>query len=631
MTKIKLKLCKLYRSPGFNKFKNIILLTLPFLLMDFFIRLLSTGVKYHIDSMVFPNIVFTVIWGVLIISAALCFGKKAGRIIYGTVFGILFILFMTHAVYYPYTGFFFSFNLLQSAEEGSAYILDTLLKAGVMTYVMCITVLVSGIIAIIKFPSVCKKRIKTFIVIFICFVILHFVTPTFLGKANKSLEWDTWRNPRNVYENFSDSNKNIKICGFLEYTARDFYVTFLRPDDKENPEELEFLSQAYETETLHAENEFTGIFEGKNVIFLQLEGIDTWLLNKNDMPNLYGMLSNSIVFDNHYSYYTGGGSTFNSELAVTTGFLTPISYTQNPYSFNTNYFPSSLPTLLKKNGYRVHAFHMNSGEYYMRELNYRNWGYIDYFSLMDDGNYKDLSYQLDSELILNDTFNRNLFCQRHPFMNYVITYTNHTPFNLDSPMAKLLTERKYGKVGQVPSMNEEQVTRFFASETDNMVGLLLKELKDYGLIEDTVIVSFADHYLYTLNDKTILDKYKTTGNNLINRTPFFIWSYDMNPKHVNKVNSQLDILPTVLNMFGIEYYDEHYIGRDIMDRDYKGYVFFSDYSWYDGKNYVEFGEVTNNQSADSEYINQTNTLINNLIRKNDLTLKYDYFRKKKDN
>lgn len=615
-----------FKKINFDKIKNVIMLALPFLIMDFCVRIMANGVNYSLKTIILPNILFTAMWIGLIVALSLFLKGKAAQIFYGICFFVFFVVFFTHAVYYPYTGFFFSFNLLQSAQEGSVYILDTLKKTHFTTYLRALIVLCTGIFAIVKFPKPQKFLWKKFVLALLLFVIAHTLTPLLLGNANKSLEWDTWRNPRNVYENFSDSNKNIKICGIFEYTVRDFYANFLRSEDKEDPEELEFLKQSYSDKSPHAENQYTGIFEGKNVIFLQLEGIDTWLLNETDMPTLYSMKKNSIVFDNHYSYYTGGGSTFNSELAVTTGFITPISYTKNPYAFNTNYFPYSLANQLKKNGYRVNAFHMNSGEYYMRNLNYKNWGYDNYYSLMDDGDYKDASYQLDRELIENELFYNKMFKQKQPFMNYVISFTNHTPFSLDSKTAKLLTQKVYGDE-DVPNMSEEEVSKFFASETDYMISLMLEALEENDLIDNTVIVAFADHYLYTINDKTVLDKYKTTDNNLINHTPFFIWSKDMGERHVAKVNSQLDILPTVLNLLGIEYNDNYYIGRDIFDNAYTGYVFFSDYSWYDGRNYVEYGTVEDEQNANMQYINETNTLINSLIRKNDLTLKYDYFRK----
>ena len=83
----------------------------------------------------------------------------------------------------------------------------------------------------------------------------------------------------------------------------------------------------------------------------------------------------------------------------------------------------------------------------------------------------------------------------------------------------------------------------------------------------------------------------------------------------------------MLNLFGVEYTPEYYMGRDILDKSYKGYVFFSDYSWYDGNAYVEGGEVSNGAAMDVKALEEMNTLINDLIRKNDMTLKYDYFRR----
>ena len=179
-----------------------------------------------------------------------------------------------------------------------------------------------------------------------------------------------------------------------------------------------------------------------------------------------------------------------------------------------------------------------------------------------------------------------------------------------------------------PLLSEEECARLYVGETDKMIGLLMQALEDNGLLENTVIVAYADHYLYTLADKTILDNNKeNTENNLINDTPFFIWSYEMEGKTFNKVNSQVDILPTVLNLFGVKYEEEHFIGNDILDETYSGYVFFSDYSWYDGNIYVESGEVANGVVVDESYVMEMNMKIHDLIQTNDLILKYDYFRK----
>jgi len=95
----------------------------------------------------------------------------------------------------------------------------------------------------------------------------------------------------------------------------------------------------------------------------------------------------------------------------------------------------------------------------------------------------------------------------------------------------------------------------------------------------------------------------------------------------DKVNSQLDILPTVLNLFGIKYVEEYYIGKDIFDENYSGYVFFNDYSWYDGDVYVQDGAIVQGEKMELAKLYEMNDRINKLIRQNDLTLKYDYFGK----
>ena len=177
-------------------------------------------------------------------------------------------------------------------------------------------------------------------------------------------------------------------------------------------------------------------------------------------------------------------------------------------------------------------------------------------------------------------------------------------------------------------MTEEDCARRQAQETDYMMQLLLENLELSGKIDDTVIVVFSDHYLYTLNDKTILDKYKNTSNNLINNTPFFIWSTNTKKYTISKPTSQLNILPTTLNLFGIEYNPNNYISQDALSKNYNGVVFFSDYSWYDGNVYVSDGAVTNNQTISQENLIIKNDYVSYVAKKNDLALKYDYFKTK---
>lgn len=553
---------------------------------------------------------------------------KGSKIAYWIFFIISFVLFLTNCIYYSMTSLVFGFNLLELRDEGSSYILDTILNANPLIYVFAIALIVIGIITGKKLPVNDKYKPKRFLKVFVFFLVLHTLTPFLLGHANNNLKWNNFKNARNIYNNFSDCNKSLKISGLYEYSVRNFYFTFLKPEEEISDEDQKFLDSIYKAEDTKEENAYTGKFKGKNLIFLQLEGMDTWMLTKKTTPNLYNLRKHSIDFSNHYSIYTGGGSTFNSEFAVNTGFTTPISYIENVYSFSKNTFPYTMARLFKEQNYSVNAFHMNKGEFYSRDINYKSWGYDNYYGLQDIQKYNDERYVLDRELILNKTFYNKIFKQQGNFVNYIITYSPHTPFTTEKEVGKILAEEKYGK-GNVPKLSEEDCAKMAASETDNMVGLLIQALKDNGLYDNTVIVAYADHYLYTLDDKSILDKYKETSNNLINHTPFFIWSSDLGQlTSISKVNMQMDILPTVLNLFGIDYNSNNYIGHDILSNDFKGYAFFSDYSWYDGKVYVENQQITNGKKMSKDKLDTMNNLISNVIKKNDLTLKYDYFKSK---
>ena len=613
----------------------LILLAFPFTLLDVVTRVLGRKINFFKVYNPIPNL-FTLSWIILMLGICLSFCKKKRKIIYSCLIALSVVIFLVNNVYYSVTNTFFDFCLIEMASEGSSYMIDALVNANKIIYIVTVFVLIYTFF-IIKYMPYGKENNKLirFRCLFI-FILLQVIIPCLLGKANSNLSWNTWNNPRNIYMSFNDNNKSMSITGIYEYTFRNFYVTYFRTKKSDNSEEKEFLDLVYNEEEKDNSNYYTSIFKNKNVIFLQLEGIDNWLLNENDTPTLYGMLNNSIVFNNHYSYYNGGGSTFNSEFAVNTGFLTPISYTQNAYTFNKNTFDYTLAKLFKNEGYSINAFHMNTSEFYSRGTNYKNWGYDNYYGLKDLGTYKDNSYELDRELILNESFNKLIVNEENKFLDYIITYSNHTPFSTEKGVCKALVyedvtkdlndEDIKNKNYTIPILDEEECARRQAKETDYMVSLLLDLLEEKDVIDDTVIICFTDHYLYTLNDSTILDKYKDTSNNLINHTSFFIWSNNTSRVDVNSVTSQLNILPTTLNLFGIKYNSNYYIGSDALSPNYDGYVFFNDYSWYDGNVYVDGGVVTNNKYIDSDLLEKKNEYISYMIKKNDLTLKYNYFK-----
>ena len=653
---------KRFKKEYFDKYSpNIYYMTIPFILMDIFTYIFGHKISYSSYLFISP-VMFTLTWILLFVMTSITFKKIIGKLIY--IFWCLFgiFLFGLNNIYYSMTKTFFDFHLLESASEGTPYIMDAIKNCNPLVYVAIFIVLIAVILGIKKMPRIehndYNRLSKTMLIV----ILLHIIIPLTYGKANTDLTWSSWRNPKNVYNLFNDNNKSMKITGLYEYSVRNFYITFLKTEEQVKEEDIEFLESAYKDGGKH-KNSYTSKLKGKNLILIQLEGTDKWLIDKETTPTLYKMMNEGINFDKHYSYYNGGGSTFNSEFAVNTGFITPLSYTRNAYSFNRNAYPYSLANLFKERGYTVNAFHMNTGEYYSRTSNYKNWGYDNYYGLKDITSYSDNRYELDRELILNEQFNELMFPSDTNFVDYIIAYSGHLPFTNTKGVCKMLYEEDIDKqvleekerllkeekakckkekknhcdkitIDSIEverplfvEMTEEECVRKQAKETDYMMELLLQNLKEKNLLDNTAIVVFTDHYLYTLTDQSILDKYKTTSNNLINNTPWFIWSNNLKSKKINKVTSQISILPTILNLYGFKYNINNYIGEDALDPKYQGIVFFSDYSWYDGNVYVENGEVTNKKKIDQAKLDDKNEYINYLAKKNDLTLKFNYFKK----
>ncbi len=639
MKKIKKLLKKIWQYLLKKEIYSILLLVCPFVIMDLATRIFGSSINFYGMFRITPRL-FSIAYIILFIGISLNIKKKYCKIVYSLFFFFFFLMFLVQNIYYSIMGNFFGFSLMALAGEGSDYFLDALKNCNVFVYVVAVILVVNYYFALKIFPRNTGYNKKKLIHITVLFIILHAISKMFLGFGNFELTWDTWRNPRNVYNNFNDSNKCMTLTGLYEYTLRDFYVTYIKKTETKTDTESNFLSDVFTSnnDSFH-KNKYTSKFKNKNIIFLQLEGIDNWLLTKEIMPNAYSLLNNSINFTNHYSFYNGGGSTFNSEFMVNVGYTTPYTFPMNAYTLNKNDFPYSMANLLKQQDYHIEAYHMNTKEYYSRGINYYNWGYDNYLGLQDLGTYTDTKYQLDRELILNETFYNSLFNNTGKFAKYIISYSNHLPFSSSKGVCNRLIKLDYEK--KIMNMTDDEVSEYIeslglteedcirrqAKETDYMIGLLIKGLKDNGLYNNTVLIVYADHYLYTVSNNEILKKNgKDIDTNLINKTPFFIWSAGLKKEEIKKVNSQLDILPTLLNLMGITYNDKWYMGYDILDNKYKSMIVFPDLSWYDGNYYVVDNKVANKKSINAITLEEKNSYAEYLVKKNDLVLKYNYFK-----
>ena len=170
-------------------------------------------------------------------------------------------------------------------------------------------------------------------------------------------------------------------------------------------------------------------------------------------------------------------------------------------------------------------------------------------------------------------------------------------------------------------------------ELDKMLETLITKLEESGELEDTVIALVGDHYPYTLSidEMNEMSSYKKDATIEVNHSNFILWNSEMTePIVVDKVGSQIDVLPTILNLFGVEYDSRLIVGQDILS-DYEGIAIFSNRSWvtdygsYDSstkKFTLKQGKELENEE---EYIERINNRVANSVSISKMIITTDYY------
>lgn len=389
--------------------------------------------------------------------------------------------------------------------------------------------------------------------------------------------WETSQedNRSKAYHELSDSTNALMVSGLYQYTVRDLVRQVFPANTMSNEERQQVDQYVAEYEAAQTDNEYTGLLAGKNVILVQLEAIDTWMLQEAYMPNLSKLKAESISFTNHYTpaYITAG--TFNTEFMTNTGLL-PATGGIATSVYGNNSFPYSLANLFGQQGYTARSFHNSEGNIYDRSNIHLNLGYEQYYGGTDLAME---NYQMDRYLI--NGFDQ--MTEGNPFFSFVITLSGHGPYGEDNPSYQAHAEAAQAAAQRTDGNYVYAVAG--AMETDQFIGELVDSLTQANLLEDTVLIFYADHYNYYMMDDALNMDIKGVDNmNMLQHTDFFIWSSDLEATQVDKVTSSVDVLPTIANLFGLDTSGAFLVGHDGLG-DQGGYVFFSDGSWYDGETY----------------------------------------------
>ena len=622
-----------------------------------------------IKSVNLADLGFTLLFAVQIILFfnLICnlFKEKVSKIILITSTVILTIYFMVQTVFYNLFSVPFSFMTLGLAENALDF--TSIIKDAILQNLLVLVLLVLSLIFVICihkkiiFERYNGKQCCAWIAGIIVTLLVLF------GAIN--LDKNGVYSSYNLFFNVNAQEKNIEKFGLINSTAIDIVRTIGGFEEKaiietnsstslfpnhieiEKPAEPQVVLPTYNELDLNLDalieqttdsglknvykyinsvpptnqNDYTGYFKDKNLIFILAEGFNSIAVDENLTPTLYKLTNSGFVFNNFYSPVFL--STTGGEFQATTG-LIPTQSILNMWKKDKPDIKYALGNSFSKVGYTANAYHDWTYTYYSRQDTMKTLGFDSYMG-MGNG----LEKLMDSKWLPSDVDMMNVttdfYTSEDKFVTFYITVSAHAPYNFSGGNSTAIKYKEY--VEDLPYSTAVKAYLASQMELDMAIETLINRLEEAGILDDTVIAIVGDHYPYTLSIDEIneVSTYKRDDIVEVNRSNFILWNSAMEePIEVNKVGSQIDVLPTLLNLFGIEYDSRLLIGQDILS-DNPGIAIFSNRSWVSdygtyfakSKQFVSNG----NGEVDENYVSQINKSVANKFTMSQSFLKYDIY------
>ena len=362
----------------------------------------------------------------------------------------------------------------------------------------------------------------------------------------------------------------------VEYGYNALDIDFQALADSASDSTLRSMAQYFGSLTPSKKNEYTGLFQGKNLVLITAEAFSPWFISRELTPTLYKLTHEGFVCENYYQP-GWGQSTTGGEYAVMTGLLpTWVGSNVSFYASANDDMPFALGNQLRALGYRTGAYHDNIYNYYNRDKTHPNLGY-DYqgvgsgLTVTEDGSWP----YSDLEMVQNTIgdYIDGYVSDGTPFHVYYMTVSGHGSYGWGHAMAA----KNRAKAQAAYPNASTQVQSYVAAnlELENALTYLLEQLEAAGIAEDTVICMSADHYPYLLAEpetdyynelRGVVDSERDTERY---RNALVLWCGGMeNAVTVTEPCSAVDIVPTLSNLFGLEYDSRLLSGRDVLDKDY---------------------------------------------------------------
>lgn len=395
------------------------------------------------------------------------------------------------------------------------------------------------------------------------------------------------------------------------------------------------LDTYVQSQTASLQNEYTGLFKGKNLIMISAEAFSAEVIDEERTPTLYRLATKGINFTDYYqpaSAGTTGGEYENifGMLPMLGGSSFKITATRNNYL--------TIGSQLNRLNYNGWAFHNNDYTFYDRDKTHNNLGYSNGFMGYGNGMEEYVTNQWpqsDLEMIEGTL---PLYIDQEPFNVYYMSVSGHNGYSVS---ANAMAKKNWDRVKDLDYSDEVKGYLAANMELEDALTYLVNELEEKGIADDTVIVLGADHFPYGLDYNASLgnmpylsELYGYNVTNYLERdhNRLIIWSgclEDDDPIVVDDPVFSLDILPTLCNLFGVEYDSRLLPGRDVFSTT-SPLIFNTNYDWKTDKGtYLSwtntFTPKDENTVIPDGYVEKMKTIVSNKIKYCDAVLKLDYF------
>lgn len=620
------------------------------LFLEYIYRIFIIKDFFNINTLIVT--VFSFIYITLFSFVTNVFCEKANKII--TVFLTIIITFFTLAqiVYYNFYNSIFSFYSLTTGTGQVLHFWSMIVEVIVRIWYVFALILIPAILFIIFNNKIFEyKRNKgiilyTFIIGLIVSVLSSYVLIKKYDKGqlyslnnliykthapmltiNKTglltMEViDIYRYFFGFEENFDIKKDEVKnVSKKIEYNKLD--IDFDKLIEESNDETIKSMHEYFSSLTPSEKNKYTGMFKGKNLIFITAEAFDTIAIDENITPTLYKIANNGFIFNNYYQPLYPVSTSDGEYMNVMS--LIPKEGVWSFYKTSKNYMPFGIGNMFKKLDYNTYGFHNHNYNYYHREKSHTNIG-LTYYGC-GNGLEKKMNCKhwpnSDFEMIkattpyyLNDD---------KPFMTYYMTVSGHLNYNFSGNNMALRNKSKVKNLNYKDSIKAYYATQI---EFDRAIEELLNELEESGKLDDTLIVIAPDHYPYglTTKDMNTVSRIDRTDKFENYHTSLIMYNPKIENKVVDKAISGIDILPTIYNLFGIDYDSRLLMGSDIFSNT-EHIVILSDRSFITSKG--KYNSITgefSNPNVSKEYIDNINKIINEKFKMSSLILEKDYYK-----